>query len=387
MPVIPIDVSLAPEVVEFWGKRYREVKEELEELKATCSAKENRAPNGLEGCPPARLEGLLTQLDVHLTSLRKKDKSTMVTKKDDGPLRDALTTALKERDDLRFRNSALEADRAALTSQVQAFMIQAAALATEACNSRMNAVHKQFPPTTFVDKDFQVSPLTLTEPEAFMHSLPLYFLPRPPACMPLHVPRSAQPGYWFYPVLLAPGDTHFELIVEGSPGQWTYLGRYVTAGMPGQEMKLSEWMMLDERTKQAHCHRIASHAMEHGQTPTIPAQLEVRRRYDTGEWNVPCYSLQCIGYDLTLYNTLHEVAQATSRRGSIVSEPGMRQDEVSRETSSTPSTVDVPEAVRKRKVQSPMMGENMEANSSLSTNAPTMKKPRLILRDLPVQDQ
>ena len=141
------------------------------------------------------------------------------------------------------------------------------------------------------------------------------------------------------------------------------------------------------QTKQAHCHRIASHAMEHGQTPTIPAQLEVRRRYDTGEWNVPCYSLQCIGYDLTLYNTLHEVAQATSRRGSIVSEPGMRQDEVSRETSSTPSTVDVPEAVRKRKVQSPMMGENMEANSSLSTNAPMMKKPRLILRDLPVQDQ
>ena len=42
----------------------------------------------------------------------------MVMKKDDGPLRDALTTALKERDDLRFRNSALEADRAALTSQV-----------------------------------------------------------------------------------------------------------------------------------------------------------------------------------------------------------------------------------------------------------------------------
>ena len=33
MPVIPIDASLAPEVVEFWGKRYREVKEELEELK------------------------------------------------------------------------------------------------------------------------------------------------------------------------------------------------------------------------------------------------------------------------------------------------------------------------------------------------------------------
>ena len=87
-------------------------------MQATCSAKENRAPNGLGGCPPARLEGLLTQLDVHLTSLRKKDKSTMVTKKDDGPLRDALTTALKERDDLRFRNSALEADRAALTSQV-----------------------------------------------------------------------------------------------------------------------------------------------------------------------------------------------------------------------------------------------------------------------------
>ncbi|KAL1742615.1 hypothetical protein HDZ31DRAFT_84007 [Schizophyllum fasciatum] len=397
MPAIPIDASLAPEVVEFWGRRYREVKEELEELKATCGAKENRAPGGLEGCVPARLEGLLTQLDVHLTSLRKKDKvarDSLISKKDDAPLKEAIAIALKERDDLRFRASALEADRAALTSQVQAFMIQAAALATEACHARMNAVLKQFSTTSFVDKEFQVTPLTLTEPEAFMHSLPpqytngtrLYFLPRPPACMPLHVPRSAQSGYWFYPVLLAPGDTQFELIVEGSPGQWTYLGRYVTVSMPGQEMKLCEWMMLDERTKQAHCHRIASHTTDNGQAPSVAAQLEVRRRYDTGEWNVPCYSLQCIGYDMALYATLHEVALATSRRSSLVSDHGVRQDGVSRAASSTPSTVEV-EVGRKRKVQSPMVGEEADADGSLGTTAPASKKPRMILRDLPLQEQ
>ncbi|TRM59835.1 hypothetical protein BD626DRAFT_506571 [Schizophyllum amplum] len=377
MPSIPIDATLAPEIVEFWGRRYREVKEELEELKAASGAKENCAPSG--------------KIDTHLSSLRKKDKvarDVLSSKKDE---------ILARR--LRFRAAALEADRVVLTNQVQAYMIQAAALAAESCSARMATIHKVFPPTSFVDKDFQAAPVVLAEPEAFMHSLPpqytsgtrLYFLPRPPACMPLHVPRSAQPGYWFYPVLLAPADTHFELIVEGSPGQWTYLGRYVTVNMPGQEMKLSEWMMLDERTKQAHCHRIAAHTTENGQTPSVATQLEVRRRYDTGEWNVPCYSLQCIGYDLNLYATLHEVALATSRRGSLASDQGtvvMRRDEVSRENSLTPSTVEL-ETGRKRKAQSPVLGEgeNMEANSSLSTNAPAGKKSRLILRDLPVQEQ
>lgn len=401
MPSIPIDATLAPEIVEFWGRRYREVKEELEELKAASGAKENCAPSE-EGCAPMRVESLLAQIDTHLSSLRKKDKvarDVLSSKKDEILLREALSAAAKERDDLRFRAAALEADRVVLTNQVQAYMIQAAALAAESCSARMAAIHKVFPSTSFVDKDFQAAPVVLAEPEAFMHSLPpqytsgtrLYFLPRPPACMPLHVPRSAQPGYWFYPVLLAPADTHFELIVEGSPGQWTYLGRYVTVNMPGQEMKLSEWMMLDERTKQAHCHRIAAHTTENGQTPSVATQLEVRRRYDTGEWNVPCYSLQCIGYDLNLYATLHEVALATSRRGSLASDQGtvvMRRDEVSRENSLTPSTVEL-ETGRKRKAQSPVLGEgeNMEANSSLSTNAPAGKKSRLILRDLPVQEQ
>lgn len=33
MPDIPLNASFAPELVEFWGKKYQEVKDEIEQLK------------------------------------------------------------------------------------------------------------------------------------------------------------------------------------------------------------------------------------------------------------------------------------------------------------------------------------------------------------------
>ena len=93
-------------------------------------------------------------------------------------------------------------------------------------------------------------------------------------------------------------------------------------------MNLSEWMALDEQvrsnkppknrlpdqpdpqTKMAHCSRVANQGLQPGQTASLSVQLSVKRRYELGEWNVPCYSLRCVGFSMPLYQALHSAAAA-----------------------------------------------------------------------------
>jgi hypothetical protein len=42
---------------------------------------------------------------------------------------------------------------------------------------------------------------------------------------------------------------HYVLICDP---QWTYLGRYTTSPLPSADMRLSEWMVLDEQVRRAH---------------------------------------------------------------------------------------------------------------------------------------
>ncbi|KIY48294.1 hypothetical protein FISHEDRAFT_11865, partial [Fistulina hepatica ATCC 64428] len=201
--------------------------------------------------------------------------------------------------------------------QVQTFYSQVSGLATEADRLRRRAIADMFPPAQFIDGSFQPRYIAFLDSAAVSRTLialkwagcthrsvtySVIFLPRPPLCMPLHVPSCAQSGYWFAPNLPLPDETPFELIVEGAPSQWTYLGRYTTAPLTGHEMRLSEWMLLDERTKAAHCARIQPHS--------YAAQLEVKRRYDTGEWGVPCFNLHCVGFDHDLLAALQAAATA-----------------------------------------------------------------------------
>ena len=102
-------------------------------------------------------------------------------------------------------------------------------------------------------------------------------------------------------------------------------------------LQLSEWMSLDEQvrtppvshplsglsvliinpqTKMAHCVRVASQSLPPGQTAPYPAQLEVKRRYEMGEWSVPCYSLQCVGFNTALYDALCAATSAVSEAPS-----------------------------------------------------------------------
>jgi len=61
-----------------------------------------------------------------------------------------------------------------------------------------------------------------------------------------------------------------------------------------------------------HCVRVASQTLPPGQTAPYPAQLEVKRRYEMGEWSVPCYTLQCVGFNTTLYEALCLAAKSVS---------------------------------------------------------------------------
>lgn len=49
--------------------------------------------------------------------------------------------------------------------------------------------------------------------------LRLFFLPRPPHSLPVHMPGWAKPGYWFHPEGAIVGDREFELIIENKPDE------------------------------------------------------------------------------------------------------------------------------------------------------------------------
>lgn len=85
----------------------------------------------------------------------------------------------------------------------------------------------------------------------------------------------------------------------------------------------------------AHCVRVAHQntsqatpGLEHQQQPqnagTHP--LEIKRRYESGEWSVPCFTLRCVGYSVTLYKTLHVAADSIAASPSS-SHPSKRKSQ------------------------------------------------------------
>ncbi|KAH7914087.1 hypothetical protein BJ138DRAFT_1144601 [Hygrophoropsis aurantiaca] len=303
MEKISIDAVYGPELVEFWAHKYQEVKKEVENLKksvADARADKLSAEN-------AELLGLVrtirTGADEAATCLQR------------------LHETEKEKADLATRLATAEAERSSLSQQVNLAYAQAAALASEADQCRRNMLAALFPPVTFAEVPPEPASFVFADSGAIVEQLAteypderMYFLPRPPACLPLRVPACAQPGYWFFPHRIPQQDTAFHLVVEGRPGEWSYLGHYISAPFPGAEMRLSEWMNIDEQTKMAHCARIASISagLPADQTPPFPDQLAIKRRYELGEWRVPCFTLRCVGFSNVLYQRLHLAARSES---------------------------------------------------------------------------
>ncbi|KAI6111102.1 hypothetical protein F5141DRAFT_1112435 [Pisolithus sp. B1] len=282
MAMIPIDSSLAPELVEFWAKKYKETKEELDRLKET-----------LVPCKSSERDEILDAV-----------RSIKSAVNDEANLRQKLEVAIEEKEELASRLARLEAEQSQLSRQTQLSVMQASSLAKEAAEQRRLAICQRFPSVQFVEGSEQAT-VMFTDYKTIIGHLSsqfsqdrLQFIVCPPASLPLFVPACGQHGFWFY----APSNGPFQLIAEMRPNEWSYLGQYVSAPLANAEMKLSEWMSLDEETKMTHCSRVA--ALEPHED-----RLLIRRRYDTGELKITCCSLRCVGYNKVLREALRIAAQ------------------------------------------------------------------------------
>ncbi|KAF8191544.1 hypothetical protein K438DRAFT_1970531 [Mycena galopus ATCC 62051] len=284
-----LEIALPPiltsEMVEFWGFKYKEARQEIEALKTRLQANDNF------------LQDVITSSQTERRIALQK-----------------LEACRAENTNLLVQVGKLNTERVALQNQIQSYYSQVLSLAQEAHRRRMAAALELFKPVNFfLDDSFT--------PDAMNAPWQLYFIPQPPHAIPLRVESPGQHGYWFYPFNLSPIDSQFELIVEVEPAKWLYYGRYITQVFQGFEMKLSEWMSLDEQvvlicrhrtsfnilfvqTKMIFCSRVASREYEGGQQAPYATQMHVRRSYDAGQWNIPSYILRCVGYDMAIYDAL-----------------------------------------------------------------------------------
>ncbi|PCH38641.1 hypothetical protein WOLCODRAFT_161725 [Wolfiporia cocos MD-104 SS10] len=322
MSSVTLDVSHAQELIEFWSTRCKEVEHELEQTKRllgiTPSERKSRwHPQSLQ---TDKLDELikLARKESARRQLAEAELRKLVERQHDGA-RHGRTAQLEEENEAltrRLRES--EQQRAILMKQLSVFRAQGDALAIETSAWRANRISDMFRDPPYVPPTFQPSPISTDNPDTLVKALPsqflhghsLYFLPRPPSCLPLRLSGVAKSGYWFHPTRLLSDKTVFELIVECKENEWTYLGSYCTAPLPGFEMSLAEWMAIDEEAKATHCSRVRGQILSRSHLPeSFAAGLNVRRYYDTGEWSVPCYSLRCVGFNMALYDALHEAMQ------------------------------------------------------------------------------
>ncbi|KAI0062051.1 hypothetical protein BV25DRAFT_1885882 [Artomyces pyxidatus] len=323
-PRLTIDASYAPELVEFWAQKYQEIKKEMDVLQQRLATQPNIDTVHAE---QTRLTELVSTLRKDNAARGEGDRELRemlkTTKREADTLREVLVREEKEKGALRQQLIIAEKGLESANRQVLMFYTQCTALALEADQSRQKKIVELFEPANFYDPSMRFSTAKISQDRliAVLHKLQefsgqqnppriIHLLPRPPKCMPLRVMSCGEHGYWFYPVLAPKDPIPFELVVEGEPDNWLYLGRYTTAEMQGSEMKLSEWMTLDELTKAEHCLRVTSESLPPGQYASHAAQLDLKRRYDSGEWCVPCYSLRCVAFDVAFYDALHAAAAA-----------------------------------------------------------------------------
>ncbi|TFK46345.1 hypothetical protein OE88DRAFT_1739450 [Heliocybe sulcata] len=331
MPVVSIDAVHSQELVEFWSAKYKAAKDELEALKArhqadsTMLSRQGKLKSEGYSNGELLLNELLSTLKSEVQERKGSHGKILETISKSGESRQKLLTQLmeseKDRLDLTKRVGSLEAEHVTMSVQIQQFYLQSRILAHEAEERRLRMLAALFPA---LDPITASQPVRLAQPYLIQSSLApefrdfhLYLVPRPPSYLPVRVTAPGKHGYWFYPPWVLPPGLEFELIVEVREMEWLYLGRYISAVFEGGEMKLSEWLSFDEQTKAKHCMRVASQGTPPGSVPSLAAQAEVKRKYEVGEWSVPCYSLRCVGYDVALFRALHAAgaAQGQVKRG------------------------------------------------------------------------
>ncbi|KAJ7611663.1 hypothetical protein FB45DRAFT_313780 [Roridomyces roridus] len=309
--------ELTQELVEFWGFKYQEMRQELDDMKA----QDNRPSYG-------ELVQLVQQLqEVAANNARRLEEN-------DRFIRDTIATGRDECRKLEISNNEknqlllqlrdLDAERSRLCYQSRLFYSQAVALAAEAARHRMSIVSQIYTSIPAFDpKSFFPAVMEFPCPTQLIKALPpdigrlsdhFYFLPRPPLSMSLNVLSPGRCGYWFAPFSFSQYGSTFDLVTELEPNKWTYFGKFISRQLTHYDMRLSEWLSLDEEVKIRFCDRIAGERLPTGQHATHADKLHVRECYDSGQWAVPCYALQCVGYDKTLHDILRATAATIQMR-------------------------------------------------------------------------
>ncbi|ETW76999.1 hypothetical protein HETIRDRAFT_327583 [Heterobasidion irregulare TC 32-1] len=366
---ISIDASYAPEMVKFWAKKYQDAKKELDLLKVricitffSSEASCRDSDKAVTVCLKQR--HLFTQPDRNELQQEQKSLKTLVSQlKSESRVRAAYEKELnktvvkaqqqkdkwqeevvrfeKERTETVGKVADLEAENEALkqsrTSMVNVMLWLRRLIKVGGPRSR------QFTPVSFIDPVFLEGIKPVQLPETLLDALgpkvslmlsgdrpsmqsDIHFIRRPPICMPLCVEECGMHGHWFYPTAQVRENTPVDLVIESTPNMWMYLGKYLCAFMPVSEMQLSEWMNLNEITKVIHCRQVVSAGLPPDQSVLLPAQMTMKRRYETGEWSVPCFSLRCVGFDVDLYNSLHLAVEELMRPTAALEKRPVRSD-------------------------------------------------------------
>ncbi|KAK0227906.1 hypothetical protein IW262DRAFT_1347757 [Armillaria fumosa] len=310
-PGMTPEVSKCLEV--WWASKYKDGYNssfnDLEQLRIAYGFQ----MNDLMSCRAnnARLSSAIDTLQVQSELLKRRNESLQEVveqaKQTEQEARDEVLVLRKENKDLVGRLAAVEKKTTDLSKQIDAFRFQAKTLAAQAHQRRLEIISMVFGKTSFVKDIFVPTRVLFNDPAQIMSALPseltqplsVYFVPLPPRSMPLHIPKIAQAGYWFHPPITVPEGTPVELVVEAKPHEWLYLGRYLSAPLDGENMKLSEWIELDAQTKTAYCTAV-SRTLKEKMLDQQVSCADIQRQLDSGEYGAPCYSLQCIGYDLAL---------------------------------------------------------------------------------------
>ncbi|GBE82778.1 hypothetical protein SCP_0411630 [Sparassis crispa] len=325
-----LNVSYPGEVLVFWFEKYREVKKELGRLKDAHSHETDVCAE-VHNTTQQELTNILKD-DTEYSHENPESTALSRSEEHNEGLGQKIAQLEKANEQLTTRLQQCQGTYDILSQQMTAFKEQSATLATEVHHWRMRKLSEMFGEDPRLEINASLSTLSFLDVEMLASALPgdwchclLYFHSRRSNDLPLRIPATAKSGYWFHISTLMPDHREFELIMEGQLGEWTYLGRYTSVPFVGCGMTLFEWMNLDEPTKSTHCSRVVTSMPQPQQLQVNYTLQEVRRRYDTGEWRVPCKSLRCTGFDRQTYEMLYAAAdkmreQSGSAQAALVLE-------------------------------------------------------------------
>ncbi|KAK0225055.1 hypothetical protein EDD85DRAFT_958777 [Armillaria nabsnona] len=257
----------------------------------------------------ARLSSTINTLQVESKLLKRRNELLQddvdQAKRTEQEMRDRVEVLRKDKQDLMERLAAVEKKTTDLSKQAKA-------LVEKAHQRRLEIVSLAFGKTSFIEESFVPTRVVFNDLAQIMSALPsdlTQSLQYEPSCLDsylwkaqsflVYTPFLCPPGYRFHPPITIPKGTPVELVVEAKPHEQLYLGRYLSAPLDGEDMKVSEWIKLDTQTKKAYCTAVGQTLKEQKPDQQVSC-AKIQRQLDSGEYAAPCYRLQCVGYDLAL---------------------------------------------------------------------------------------